>query len=95
MDRWINFGDNANDLQSFAIKFLGLTCSALGCECNWSTFNQVHTKKRNRLATMRMNNLVNIMYNKKLKDRHLRLKILAKDEDPLLVDDFHLMMNGL
>ncbi|XP_038680576.1 uncharacterized protein LOC119981502 isoform X1 [Tripterygium wilfordii] len=85
VDWWINFGDEVPELQKFAIKVLGLTCSSSACERNWSTFNQVHTKKRNRLTTKKMNDLVYILYNKKLKDRHLKLQEVT--EDPLVLDD--------
>nr|GLL45991.1 uncharacterized protein LOC109157329 [Ipomoea trifida] len=47
----------------------------------------VHTKRRNRLTTTRMNALVYILYNKKLKDRHLKLKSLINDENSLLIDE--------
>nr|GMD37640.1 uncharacterized protein LOC109157329 [Ipomoea batatas] len=84
---WTQYGDDTPELQKFAIKVLGLTCSSSGCERNWSAFNQVHTKRRNRLTTTRMNALVYILYNKKLKDRHLKLKSLVNDEDSLLIDE--------
>ncbi|XP_019160773.1 PREDICTED: uncharacterized protein LOC109157329 [Ipomoea nil] len=84
---WTQYGDGTPELQKFAIKVLGLTCSSSGCERNWSAFNQVQTKRRNRLTTARMNALVYILYNKKLKDRHLKLKSLGNDEDNLLIDE--------
>nr|GMC95500.1 HAT, C-terminal dimerization domain containing protein [Ipomoea batatas] len=84
---WTQYGDEIPELQKFAVKVLGLTCSSSGCERNWSAFNQVHTKRRNRLTTTRMNALVYILYNKKLKDRHLKLKSLRNDEDSLLIDE--------
>ncbi|KAL0905665.1 hypothetical protein M5K25_024103 [Dendrobium thyrsiflorum] len=40
---WIHFGD-----------FLGLLCSSSGYECNWSTYNQVHTKKKNHMTTLKI-----------------------------------------
>lgn len=91
VDRWwAQFGDDAPELQAFAIKVLSLTCSASGCERNWSIFNQIHTKKRNRLSTTRMNKLAFIMFNKKLKDRHLKLTSRqssnGEEFDPLVVD---------
>lgn len=49
-------------------------------------FIQLHTKKRNRLSTKRLNSLVYIMYNKKLKTKFLRKKALKEDEDPLVID---------
>ncbi|KAM6565679.1 hypothetical protein CsatA_024807 [Cannabis sativa] len=88
VDWWTQYGDGTPELQKFAIKVLGLTCSASGCERNWSTFNQVHTKKRNRLTTQRMHSLVYIMFNKRLKDRYLRLASPPSNEDDaLLLDD--------
>ncbi|XP_060961998.1 uncharacterized protein LOC115710731 [Cannabis sativa] len=49
VDWWTQYGDGTPELQKFAIKVLGLTCSASGCERNWSTFNQVHTKKKKEI----------------------------------------------
>ncbi|KAL0927823.1 hypothetical protein M5K25_002035 [Dendrobium thyrsiflorum] len=34
---WIQFGDSTPELQSFAVRVLGLTCSSSGCERNCST----------------------------------------------------------
>ncbi|KAL0923237.1 hypothetical protein M5K25_007284 [Dendrobium thyrsiflorum] len=84
---WIQFGDSTPELQSFAVRVLGLTCSSFGCERNWSTYSQVQTKRRNRLSTLRMNSLVYIMHNKRLRDRRLRNKGLKDDEDPLVCED--------
>ncbi|ERM95703.1 hypothetical protein AMTR_s00023p00227210 [Amborella trichopoda] len=50
-----------------AMKILNLTCSCSGCERNFSTFEMVHTKKRNRLEQKRLNNL-------KLQERHHQLE---------------------
>jgi hypothetical protein len=69
------------------MKVLGLTCSASACERNWSTFNQVHTKRRNRLTTKRMNDLVYIMYNKKLKQKFIKKGTLKEEEDPLVLEN--------
>ncbi|KAI0510944.1 hypothetical protein KFK09_011555 [Dendrobium nobile] len=87
---WSQFGDDVPELKAFAVKVLSLTCSASVCERNWSIFNQIHTKRRNRLTTYRMNKLVYVMFNKKLKDRHLKLQkqgSIDNEIDPLLVDD--------
>ncbi|CAL5345193.1 unnamed protein product [Camellia sinensis] len=37
-DWWIRFGSKTPELTKFAIRVLSLTCSASGCERNWSTF---------------------------------------------------------
>ncbi|KAK1427815.1 hypothetical protein QVD17_16510 [Tagetes erecta] len=84
---WEQYGDDTPELKAFAVKVLGLTCSASACERNWSTFNQVHTKRRNRLNTKRMNDLVFIMYNKKLKQKFLKKADLKEEDDPLLVEN--------
>ncbi|KAL4653643.1 hypothetical protein ACB092_01G319700 [Castanea dentata] len=57
-------------LQQFAVKVLSLACSSSGCERNWSMFEHVHSKKRNRLAQSQMNDLVFIKYNRALKRRY-------------------------
>ncbi|KAL4583395.1 hypothetical protein LXL04_007966 [Taraxacum kok-saghyz] len=82
---WEEYGDDTPELKAFAIKILGLTCSASACERNWITFNQVHTKRRNRLTTKRMNKLVYVMYNRKLKERFLK-KSKQKEEDALVIE---------
>lgn len=82
---WDCFGDEKPELKAFVIKVLGLTCSASECERNWSTFNQVHTKRRKHLSTKKMNSLVYIMYNRKLKLKFLK-KRSPKVEDDLLFD---------
>ncbi|KAM7522729.1 hypothetical protein LguiA_012631 [Lonicera macranthoides] len=52
VDWWFQYGDGTPELTSFAVRILSLTCSALACECNRSTFNQIHMKKWNYLSTM-------------------------------------------
>ncbi|CAN0906242.1 hypothetical protein LINGRAHAP2_LOCUS24138 [Linum grandiflorum] len=41
-DWWNTFGDHTPELQKFAIRILGLTTSASGCERNWSVFEMVN-----------------------------------------------------
>uniref|UniRef100_A0A803NB58 DUF659 domain-containing protein n=1 Tax=Chenopodium quinoa TaxID=63459 RepID=A0A803NB58_CHEQI len=55
---WSCYGSSTPTLQQFSIKILSLTCSASGCERNWSTFEHIHSKKRNRLRQSRLNDLV-------------------------------------
>lgn len=38
---WENYGAQTPELRKFAIKVLSLTCSASGCERNWSVFEHV------------------------------------------------------
>ncbi|XP_057452218.1 uncharacterized protein LOC130744040 [Lotus japonicus] len=66
---WEAYGDHCPKLRNFAIWVLSLTCSSSGCERNWSAFEMVHTKKRNKLHQKKMNDLVYVMYNLKLKNK--------------------------
>ncbi|RVX21622.1 hypothetical protein CK203_002250 [Vitis vinifera] len=66
---WAAYEASAPNLQRFAMKVLNLTCSALGCEQNWSIFENIHNKRRNRLDHQRLNDLVYIKYNRALKRR--------------------------
>ncbi|GJT77109.1 uncharacterized protein Tco_1043834 [Tanacetum coccineum] len=80
---WTLFGSSAPNLQRFAIKVLSLTCSSCGCERNWSVFQQIHTKRRNRLEQKKLNDLVFVKYNQKLKARYDNRKTI----DPICLDD--------
>ncbi|CAN1340724.1 hypothetical protein LINPERPRIM_LOCUS38942 [Linum perenne] len=60
-DWWSSFGDDVPELQKFAIRILSLTCSASGCERNWSVFER-----------KKMNDIVYVMYNSKLLRRQAK-----------------------
>nr|KAJ0224354.1 hypothetical protein LSAT_V11C100034380 [Lactuca sativa] len=63
---WKLFGGDTPILQKFAIRILSQTAYSSGCERNWSVFERIHTKKRNRLEHQRLNNLVFVHYNLRL-----------------------------
>ncbi|KAI8530132.1 hypothetical protein RHMOL_Rhmol11G0032000 [Rhododendron molle] len=63
---WSNYGNHTPNLKRMATRILSLTSSSSGCERNWSTFEGIHTKKRNRLDATRLNNLVYVQFNAKL-----------------------------
>ncbi|XP_066385011.1 uncharacterized protein [Miscanthus floridulus] len=75
---WLNYGSSAPNLKKLATRILSLTCSSSACERCWSSFEQVHTKRRNRLLHDRMRDLVFVKFNSKL-----RQKKDKKDRDPL------------
>ncbi|XP_025617245.1 uncharacterized protein [Arachis hypogaea] len=80
---WRTYGHEAPNMQDLAIKILSLTCSASRCEHNWSIFEHIHTKKRNRLDHERMEILVFIKYNQQLIERYN-----LKDEvNPIALND--------
>ncbi|XP_062224440.1 uncharacterized protein LOC133922955 [Phragmites australis] len=75
---WLNHGTSTPNLRKLASRIPNLTCSSSACERNWSVFEQVHTKKRNKLLHDRMRDLVFVKFNSKLRNKRE-----SKDRDPL------------
>nr|VDC96966.1 unnamed protein product [Brassica oleracea] len=72
---WKFFGYDVPVLQKLAIRILSQTASSSsGCEHNWSVFERIHTKRRNRLKHQRLNDLVYVHYNLRLQDRFSKRK---------------------
>eukprot|EP00253_Pinus_taeda_P016915 PITA_16915 len=82
---WEAFSGHVPELQRFAIRILSQTCNATGCERNWSVFERIHTKKRNRLDQKWLNDLVYVQYNLRLRRNHLLNK--RPDSDPIVLED--------
>ncbi|KAK9053556.1 hypothetical protein SSX86_024630 [Deinandra increscens subsp. villosa] len=71
---WGAYGASTPLLRKIAIRILSLTTSSSGCERNWSTFEAVHTKKRNRLEAAKLNNLVFVQFNANLMIKNKKRK---------------------
>ncbi|CAN0843696.1 hypothetical protein LINGRAHAP2_LOCUS3996 [Linum grandiflorum] len=84
-DWWSSFGDDVPELQRFSIRIPSLTCSASGCERNWSVFERVQSKKKNRLLQKKMNDIVYVMYNSKFLQR--QAKTIERIFDEIDSDD--------
>ncbi|RZC76074.1 hypothetical protein C5167_001150 [Papaver somniferum] len=85
---WVTWGSEVPELQEFARKVLGLTCSASPYETNWSAFNSLHSKKRNKLEHQKLNDLVFVTYNTKLRTRYLdRTSLVRKYTEPIVLED--------
>ncbi|KAL4365582.1 uncharacterized protein [Arachis hypogaea] len=67
---WESYGCGAPNLQKLVIHILSQTCSSSGCERNWSIFEHIHSKKRNRLEHQKLNDLVYVHYNLMLQQRN-------------------------
>ncbi|KAG4927439.1 hypothetical protein GLYMA_19G103700v4 [Glycine max] len=80
---WKLYGGKTPHLQTIAIKVLSLTCSSSGCECNWSTFEHIHSKKRSRLEHQKLQDLVYVKYNQALLDRFECHDVI----DPIALND--------
>lgn len=79
---WEQYGDSAPGLQRVAVRILSQVCSAATFERNWSTIQQLHSEKRNRLDKETLNDLLYVHYNLKL-----RTKVKPADVDPILLDE--------
>ncbi|MQL72844.1 hypothetical protein Taro_005187, partial [Colocasia esculenta] len=86
-DWWMQYGVETPELKMFALKNLGLCRSSSGCERNWSTFEFIHTKKRNRLEGKRLNDLVYVQYNRRLHERFQERKKHPEKYDPICLED--------
>ncbi|KAF7824624.1 zf-BED domain-containing protein/DUF659 domain-containing protein/Dimer_Tnp_hAT domain-containing protein [Senna tora] len=88
---WDSYGDLGPELKKFAVRLLSLTSTSFGCERNWSVFEMVHAKRRNFLHQKKMNDLVFVMYNQKLKDRKawdlVDLDNISSDDEWITEDD--------
>jgi hypothetical protein len=82
---WESFGSQCTQLRKFAIRVLSQTCSASGCERNWSIFERIHTKKRNRLEQKQLNDLVFMQHNLQLRRNQLLNRRL--DTNPIVLED--------
>ncbi|XP_038713464.1 uncharacterized protein LOC120007338 [Tripterygium wilfordii] len=82
---WRYYGNSAPNLQKLAMRVLSQTCSSSGCERNWSIFEHIHSKKRNRLEHQRLNDLVYVHYNLRLQQRNYWK---GRNYDPINFEDF-------
>ncbi|KAK8980935.1 hypothetical protein V6N11_059627 [Hibiscus sabdariffa] len=71
---WQQHGISCLELQRIAIRILSQTCSSIGCEHNWSAFDQVHIKRCNCLSRKRLNDQTFVHYNLRLRERQLGTK---------------------
>ncbi|XP_059068694.1 uncharacterized protein LOC131056578 [Cryptomeria japonica] len=69
---WEDYGATTLNLQKLAIRILSQPCSASGCERNWSVFEAIRTKKRNRLTQKRLNDFVYVRYNLRLHEKRVQ-----------------------
>ncbi|KAK4253734.1 hypothetical protein QN277_010373 [Acacia crassicarpa] len=90
---WESYGFEHPELQQFAIRVLGLTCSASGCERNWSAFEMVHTKRRNRLKQKTTNDVVFVMANSRLAKKNVARKANEYNVDDISSDDDWIVEN--
>ncbi|XP_073356834.1 uncharacterized protein [Aegilops tauschii subsp. strangulata] len=81
---WGTYGLQTLALQEMAIRILNLTTSSSECERNWSSYERVDAKRRNRLDVVRRDNMVYVQFNGRMMDRRNKLSSCS---DPLLGED--------
>ncbi|KAM0892224.1 hypothetical protein ACQ4PT_025888 [Festuca glaucescens] len=83
---WKLYGTEVPLLQVMAMRILALTSSSSGCERNWSVYEMIHTKRRNRLTRDCLNNLVYVQFSQRMLSKKQRLKDSKKDDSLLSTD---------
>ncbi|XP_010266340.1 PREDICTED: uncharacterized protein LOC104603870 [Nelumbo nucifera] len=98
---WLRFGCDTPNLKRIVVRILSQTCSSSICERNWSVFECIHMKIRNRLEHQKLNDLVYVHCNLHVMDgrktesldpiehEHVDVVedwIVHDDEDPPLLD---------
>lgn len=83
-------GAQAPNKRRIAIHVLSQTASFSSCERNWSTFNLINSKRINRLGHLKLQNLVSVYYNIRLKHKHAKKEQNLKEyTNPInLIDIF-------
>ncbi|XP_074326771.1 uncharacterized protein LOC141664716 [Apium graveolens] len=79
LDWWDAYGGRVIEFQAFSRHIVGLCASSSGCEHNWSTFEFIHTKKRNMLEHQRLNDLVYVQYSRKIDSRYKKRRELGRN----------------
>lgn len=69
-DWWAGYGYEIPTLQRFAIRILSQPCSSHWCCWNRTTFESIHSKKRNRAELEKFNDLVFVHCNLWLQSIH-------------------------
>jgi len=75
------FGSSTPKLQYLAMRLVSQCCSSSGCERNWSTFALLHTKVRNRLSHKKLNKLVYVNYNLRLRLEEVSGPLMREEGD--------------
>jgi hypothetical protein len=57
---WQQWGQQVPELQTVGVTVLSQCSAASACEHNWSTYDFIHSKKRNRLTPQRAQDLVHV-----------------------------------
>ncbi|RWR90990.1 hypothetical protein CKAN_02012400 [Cinnamomum micranthum f. kanehirae] len=88
---WDRFGNGTPELKKLAIRIFSQCISASGCERNWSIFEHIHSPKRNRLEHQRLNDLVFVHYNLKLRERDMLKRTGNAASEPINLENINIL----
>ncbi|KAG6498834.1 hypothetical protein ZIOFF_038583 [Zingiber officinale] len=71
---WQQHGINCLELQHIAIRILSQSCTSVGCEHNWSTFDTIQSTRHSQFAQKKLNDFAFVHYNLRLRERERRTK---------------------
>ncbi|RWR90993.1 hypothetical protein CKAN_02012700 [Cinnamomum micranthum f. kanehirae] len=89
---WDRFGNGIHELKKLAIRIFSQCISASGCVRNWSIFKHIHSPKRNRLVHQRLNDLVLVHYNLKLRERDMLKRTGNAASDPISLENINILV---
>ena len=67
---WDVYGTGCKTLRPIAVRLLAQCASASPCERNWSAYEFVHSRKRNRLGALKAQQLVYVFQNLRVLMKH-------------------------
>ena len=82
---WLTYGSEAPELQSIAIRALSQVASSGASERNWSDFDYIYTKRRNRMSPSLVSDLVYLYANMQSIRRRERIANKRSYDDALPV----------
>ncbi|KAG5107041.1 hypothetical protein JHK82_044011 [Glycine max] len=69
---WQQHGISCLELQRISVRILSQTCSSFACEHDWSIYDQIRCKRQNRLSQKKLNDIIYVHYNLRLRECQLR-----------------------
>ncbi|MED6136850.1 hypothetical protein PIB30_118451 [Stylosanthes scabra] len=82
---WQQHGISCIELQRIAVRILSQTCSSFAREHEWSIYDQIYSKSQNRITQKKLNDLIYVHYNLRLRESQLRKR--SRDSRSTSVDN--------
>src|SRR4051812_10248229 len=82
---WLLYGGDVPLLQKYALRIVSQCVSSSGCERNWSTFALIHTTIRNKLCFEKLDDLVTVRYNLRLRIQQREIEREERELDAISI----------